>query len=264
LVVLFFSAYVSMTTPPFTVEAFTFSREETIQDIRMHLDVHPYQSQMLRLVFSNPTTGQNFDPQSITLTAEQVALGIGPNVLSLQKLFEGGYAFPTDTLSPAGQWKLSVTATPEQGYDANAQFVLNYPSDIAATRISDEVRVWDSFTHGTIVLGIILFVLCCAYLAFAQRRAALPTPLLASVPYHPVYALMSVVILCCIGGLLIFLYQTPFQRHCEQDGNVWKVAYPAYNFEATSKNAQLGCTVHDGHFHFIDEREYQFHKSISP
>jgi hypothetical protein len=202
-------------------------------------------------------------PKAVIITAENAYADIGPNVLSVEKRFEGGYVFPLNELNPSGEWKLQITAQREEGYDVNAAFTIEYPSAIEATKHTDDVRRFDDFAVIVLSVGsagtlIALFLITAALHAVRFKRENV------TVGVAPVSISQSLFIgsigIGVIGVVLAtgwsFFGESDLKKMCEADGHQFVQAFPTRDFEATSPNAQNGCLVHDGHFHFIDEREY--------
>jgi len=258
LCVLFYSGYISMTTPPFTVEAYTFTESVFSEGVETMIQIHPYESSMFLLTFKDTDSNTLIEPRALTIFAEQTDLGIGPNVLSSYKRYDGAYVFPRTELSPHGMWKTHVTASFEGRYDAQSEFSLNYPDAVDATRYSNEVRTWDSFATVMLCIagGAVVFfgALTLWALRTWKKTSALSTSY--SLTYTWRSALLSLCSIALVLGSAYMILPSSFEKLCLKEGFVWEMGYPARDFETTSKNAYLGCTVHGGHYHFVDEREF--------
>jgi copper transport protein len=268
LLVLFFSGYISITTPPFLVEQYTFARTATSQGTAITLDAHPFEKDSFRLTFADAKSSAPADITQVYVSATNRDKHIGPNEIPLEQRFAGGYAFPTKDLLPAGTWDVHVAAVQKEGYDITADFVFAYPDDVVATKISDDVRHFDAFTKTMIAFGAAAsagsaFILLHALYALS-RQARRTLPELPSEPYYPWQAAASVAL---IAAMFLGVYLSDaivngssFKSECLKDGNAWHQAFPTRYFEAVSPNALNGCFVHEGHFHFIDPREYEYFK----
>jgi copper transport protein len=268
LLVLFFSGYISITTPPFLVEQYTFAQTAISQGVAVTLDAHPYEKDSFRLTFKDAQNAQPADIAEVYVSATNRDKHIGPNEILLEQRFAGGYAFPKKDLLPAGTWDVHVAAVQRSGYDITADFTFRYPDDVAATKISDDVRHFDAFTKIMIALGAAASVASALILAHAvyalSRQMRITLPELPREPYRPWYAAASIALIAAMF-LAVYLADalingSSFKSECLRDGNAWHQAFPTRYFEAVSPNALNGCFVHEGHFHFVDQREYEYFK----
>ena len=263
LCVLFFSGYISLTTPPFTVEQYDFAQEQISEGVRIAVQVHPHEHSAMLISFVEAETGQPFDPKHLTVIALNEEKGVGPNQLVLVQRSEGRYVFPLADLAPAGRWEIGVSAGQTEGYDAHAEFTFTYPQDIVSSKGSDEVRSFDTFGRVVFAVGLAMLVFAVTlFWSSKMRWKRVASAAIASVPCAPKWA---IVLFSLSAALVIFGISTlemkgisAFQWKCVDDGFAWRQAFPARDFEATAPNAVLGCTVHDGHYHFADEEEYDF------
>jgi putative copper export protein len=261
--VLFFSGYIAITTPPFTVEAYTYKEIVEQNGTTTKLTVHPYEVGSMLVEFIKSGTAEPVVPKAVIITAENVTADVGPNVLSTTKRFDGGYVFPRNELSPSGEWKLHVVAQQEQGYDVNASFTIDYPSAVDESKYTDDVRRFDRFALIILCIGIAGALFAAIMIAAAMRavRAQAKTALTEDVPVSVSRSLLiSILLVCTVAGLLTIGWslfgESDLKKMCERDGHQFVQSFPTRDFEATSPNAQNGCLVHEGHFHIIDEREY--------
>lgn len=270
MLVLFVSGYISITTPPFTVEKYEFLQTSISEDVSVKFEVHPYEHGSFRVEFTDARTGAPAAVSGITVTATNEEKSIGPNVIEAQRRAPGVYAFPVASLSPAGNWELGVIAAQDGRYDAQASFSLSYPKDIEGARTSDDVRPFDAFAMLFMAIGIggALFSLALYAHARKQEKKSIVIENAVSLPeaIAPKMMVGRMLLASLVLGLFaiasaIFV-QSSFERMCLRDGFAWQQAFPTRNFEATSPNAMNGCTVHDGHYHFVDEREYESFKKI--
>lgn len=266
LVVLFFSGYISLTTPPYLVASYDFAQEVVREGAKITMEVHPYEHEMMRINVTDAATGSPVDIDGMTVTAVQTQRNIGPNVLPLSQRATGSYVFPLIDLLPGGEWDIDVIVDQEHGYDAFGQFSLSYPDDIEASLSSDETRNLDTFALWSIVVGIGASAggAVLAFLAYRSIRRGSSGDMSDSiVPSAPLvlFALISVAVATALSiGPAYLLTSTQLKQECLSDGYVWQQTYPTREFEPTSPNAQAGCTVHDGHYHFIDLGEYHYFK----
>ena len=267
LVVLFFSGYISLTTPPYLVASYDFAQEAVSEGVHMVLEVHPYEHEMMRITVTDAATGSPVNIDGITVTAVQTERNIGPNVLPTIQRATGSYVFPRIDLLPEGVWDIDVIIDQEQGYDAFGQFSLQYPNDIEATFSSDETRDLDTFALWSLIIGITASAggAMLAFLAYRLSRhmskdeiSDTISPSLSVLFFTLITALVAVVL--SIGPAYL-LTSTQLKQECLSDGYVWQQTYPTREFEPTSPNAQAGCTVHEGHYHFIDLEEYLYFKT---
>jgi methionine-rich copper-binding protein CopC len=271
LLVLFISGYISITTPPFTVEEYAFLQGATSEGVMIHFEIHPLEHSMFRLSLRDELTQEPVDADAITITATNEERSIGPNVVEAHKRAPGTYVFPVTAFSPAGNWELSVIAGQKEGYDAHAAFVVAYPDDVATSKRSDDIRAFDSFGVVMIGIGIGLLLFSSALVLHAWLRVRkLATEEAigdADLETAGLWICRAVCVLAILGIFIALIYtvgQTPFERECRSDGHQWRQAFPARDFEAASPNALNGCTVHEGHYHFVDYEEYkEFKKNHS-
>jgi len=262
-VVLFFSAYIAITTPAFTVEQYQFNLQKASEGIAIQLDVHPYEKGMFRLTFTDEETGKPAPINSVIVTTFNEALNIGPNVIELKKRFEGGYVFPEAELAPSGSWEIIANAVQAHGYDARAAFMLSYPDEIEKTRYTDEVRSFNVFAQLFLVIAALCAIFCAGLIWWSVRIVRTQKQIeqeAAKDPYVISRTILGILGAVVLVGVFICIWKyaltSDFQMRCEHDGFHWVQSYPAREFEATSKNAVVGCNVHEGHYHFADPREY--------
>ena len=270
LVVLFYSGYIAMTTPPFTVTEYTFSEQVVSEDVAITFSVHPYEHDAFLVTFTHPRTHAPIVPSAVAITASLAEKNIGPNMLSLHKRFGGGYIFHAADLSPKGEWVISVSAQQTGSYDAQAQFTVTYPDDIAHSVQSDTVRSFDTEARLFLIVGALLLTCVCACVvhAYRQIRDTEYTTVMSDDTslFTPMRIMLTFFGLAVVATLLFFtqeyLNKNSFKEMCITDGYVWQQALPARDFEVTAPNALYGCTVHDGHYHFIYEDEYIYFKDV--
>ncbi len=264
--VLFFSGYISLTTPPYTVEAYTFLEESISEGARIVLEVHPYEHDMMRITITDADSNTPLKIDGITVTAQQTERNIGPNVLPLSQRAVGTYVFPQVDLVPAGVWDIAVIVDQKEGYDAYGNFSIKYPEDIETSLSSDEHRSFDTFALWSIIVGVGMSVFggVLIYLAYRSIRYELveiiPGSSVASVTHVSLAVIVSLSIALLVIAFGHVLTTTPLKQECLRDGHVWQQTYPTRDFERTSPNTLAGCTVHQGHYHFIDINEYHFFK----
>ena len=268
LVVLFFSGYISLTTPPYMVASYDFLQETVSEGATISMEVHPYEHDMMRVRVTHAETGNPVEVDGITITARQTERNIGPNVLPVEERALGVYVFPRIDLLPEGSWNIDVIVDKAEGYDAYGRFAVLYPQDVDATFSSDETRSLDTFMVWSIIVGIFATLggALLSYIAYRSLNEARSEDHVRVTLTHTWYigaVLCSIVAFVLATAPAYVLTMTPLKRECLADGYVWQQTYPTRNFEAVSPNAQVGCTVHDGHFHFLDEAEYRYFDSVS-
>lgn len=259
LVVLFYSGYVSMTTPPFEVASYTYEAKVSSGETDFLLQVHPYDHDHFLLTLTEDTTPMPIN--AFTLLAENVERGIGPNVIQTQERFPGGFAFDRTALSPPGTWRIHAIAQKQGLYDSQAEFTITYPQEVEESAHSDEVRVFDTFALWCLVVCVCMLLASAILFVHARIQLKQTKKQCATFTYTLVYGALT---LCaCISVCLLLLLahavfvDSSFKRACVRDGNAWTQSYPARDFEVTAPNALQGCSVHEGHYHFVDEREYR-------
>lgn len=270
LVMLFYSGYIAITTPPFAVEQYAYEVSAVDDDIRLTLGTHPYEEGMLRIEAVDERSGEPVALKNVVVTSENSARGITTNVIEPLRRSENSFVIDETRLSPPGEWELAITAERDGAYNANAAFTLNYPDDIAATRYSDDVRVFDDFVKTMLGIAGAVLVLGVVFLGHAvwqvrrefarQKEEDEGEPLVR--PRHTVLiGLMATIVAACLT-LLILWAHTAYLRNdlyarCVADGHRWQQASPARQFEVLSPNSYVGCFIHDGHYHIIEVDEYE-------
>ncbi len=270
LVVLFYSGYISVTTPPFTVEQTAYKTSQVSDNVKFTLESHPYEKGSFRILLQDAKSNEFIDTDALIVSVTNNLKGIGPNVLQVDKRFTGAYMVKQQDLSPAGEWEVSIVAQRNGKYDSRTQFTIQYPDDVLATKYSDQVRVLNSFVYTMvwIGIGIIIFsVLLFGHAYYQLRRIkSEPNLITSDIPSLTKGSIMLSIGLCSILiiiGLCVLnqVVRSDFERSCIKDGFEWKQAFPTRNAENVSQNSLLGCSVHGGHFHFVDEREYRYFMS---
>lgn len=272
LLVLFISGFISITTPPFTVEQYRYEEQVTSNGLVFTLDAHPYERDSMRLVVHDEKTNALVSGKELILTVTNSARGIGPNVIAPESRFLGGYAFSKNAFSPAGEWALSVILKREGAYDTHANFKMMYPDALTATKYSDEFHGYDSFARAFFIAFGVVTLVSLVLIAHALYRLSRElkrdvhevVPLQDSrIPKRFITGILFVCVLCSLYCTYTFFIQTDFEKRCLQDGFEWRQTFPVRDFEVVSPNAESGCYTHGGHYHFIDEREYDaFMKSM--
>lgn len=261
LCILFYSAYVGMTTPPFTVAQYTYSESVVSEDTMITLQAHPYDNDSFRLLFTSNKNNKSLDPLTLIVTATNNENNIGPNVLAVQKLSDGAFTFPFNDLTPQGTWNIDVSASPESGYDLNGTFDLVYPEDIENSKMSDQSRAFDWFALFIICISVAIACLSFVLAFYARKQiqaGVMASPFrLSFSPRELLSAVVGTVLLCaCVVVGFSQFGNAAFKHECEQDGHVWRQSLPTRERENISPNAILGCSVGEGEYHFVDHREY--------
>jgi methionine-rich copper-binding protein CopC/putative copper export protein len=162
----FFSALIIITTPPLTAGPFAL----VALGSGATLTLAEYQNKSMMagmpdmilggearnfLISVKNKDGSPARVKNFAVTLANEKLGIGP-ILAEGHTMGDTFMFPENTLSPAGEWNISVSAERENAYDAVAQFRLAYPDDIVDPK---NARTFGTFetTLAAAALGIILF-----------------------------------------------------------------------------------------------------------
>jgi hypothetical protein len=131
---------------------------------------------------------------------------------------------------------------------------------------SDEFRAYDDFTKRMLIIAVVVVLASCVLFGHAlwqvrwhDAYSAESAPLTPSFTSTSVLlsGVLTIVILGVAYGAYYALTMSDFRQTCQREGNEWRQSYPTRNFETVSSNSVIGCFVHDGHYHFIDEREYR-------
>ncbi len=264
IMLLFYSAYISITTPPFLVEQFAYHSETRAQDLVVHLEQHPLERDMLRVRFVS-LKGDPVPADSLTVVLGSGAYGIEGNVVSPQARGIGSYVIPKSAFTPSGSWNVALTAQHAHGYDTRAAFTLTMPDDVVATRYSDEVRSMDRFAKILMLVALALALGSCGLLLYASMlKKRVPQvsqdPCVAQTPF-PLMGVSVVavfILVALVFGIHGRLLTSSLESACLAQGFAWKQALPARDMEVVSPNATLGCFMHDGHYHLADPAEFDF------
>ncbi len=264
-VVLFFSAYISITTPPFVVEQFSYRQERVTGNNVLTLEQHPYEAGMLRVRATAKDTQEPVSLDGLTVVLGNNEKGISDNVILAARRSADSFVFPKTSFTPRGAWSVHLVGKQIGAYDLEGSFSLNYPDDILATRHSDEVRVWNGFGRATVAVGaLILLVSLVLILQAAWRLRRVPadddTPkvLITAFPVTIAAIVFSCIVVLVALAVLSRVFTTPLESKCLLGGFEWKQALPAREMEVVAPNSVNGCFMHGGHYHLADEREYDF------
>lgn len=123
--VLFTTSLLIITTPPLHIEE-TIRQYTVYRGVRIDLMEHEHHPGYLFITFTDAANEDAVEIGTLTLTATNKDKGIGPIIVQTQKS-GNEFSFPEIVLSPPGEWKLDVTGTQPQTYDAVASFTFTYP-----------------------------------------------------------------------------------------------------------------------------------------
>jgi methionine-rich copper-binding protein CopC len=257
--VLFLSSLLIITTPPLGHRT-VFERTVATQGTTVTFEEHPYDDAQFLVSVADERTANIV----VTLTNEEK--GIGPIVAPLEKRFPGVVVFPKKTLSPAGVWKIDVTAVRPDSYDTVASFTIKHPSDLEKLRSADAGRSLDPFTllSIAIALGILLSaVLLYRFSTGVQRLAvACDTKAIESIGLRGaqfwIIFFSDIALIILLAVHLSTHTHGTFQQACIASGGTWHENVPMRKGVATSNAAVLGCMVGSGRgqYHFADAREF--------
>lgn len=261
LLVLFYSAYISITTPPFTVEQYSFAREVQLDAGTVVLEQHPYEGDELRIRFAG-NDGMPLGMEKVTVTLSSPALGIDANVVPVSERAVGSYVVPKAAFAPSGAWDVAIIGQRSGAYDMRGQFTLHMPEDVSATRYSDEERAFDAFAEKMLSVSLL-----CALAAFIMmghawfmltRQTGVSVDGIESGSFSltAVGVVIGLVVVVVVFGACKVLLTTPLEEKCIAGGFEWRQAYPARDMAPTSPNSLLGCYMHGGHYHLVDEAEF--------
>ncbi len=265
LTVLWFSAFLIITTPPLTTGQ-TYALAARSGETSIALGEHPYDPSL----FLVAVAGSRTPVTEATVTLTNAEEDIGPIVATLEKRFDGGYVFPMSALTPPGAWTISVNARREGAYDAVASFAVRYPEDIRAARTSSVSRGFGVFELVLLVIAAIILVASSFLLLRARRlhrlALALPEILIAEPPLKAAPGTVTAILLVDLV-LIVFLASSldshahgGLQGACAYFKNMWHESVPMRAGRATSKIASMGCMtgMGQGQYHFPDIREYNW------
>ena len=267
---LFMTAFIIITTPPYIAERFNFLRSTESQGARIEFSVHPYEPARFLIEVTDIQTGAEMELDDIIVTLANSELGIGPIVAETEKRFPGGYVLAMDSFSPVGNWRVDVSARRQGTYDAVATLDVNYPDEINATRVNPDAR-------GVGWFEILMLLAACgmggaSYWLFRfssglhakhinedadnnDRSFGAPLGL------ERVWSISTAGFVLFIFGIWYFsavLIQTDFERLCRRNGHFWLQSVPAKDGVANSSDTVTGCFLDVGLYHFADRREYEY------
>ncbi len=268
--VLLVTSYLIITTPPYASDQFRFEKNSVNQGEHITLAVHPYESKEFLVTVAGADGKSEHSLSNLIVTLTNEEKNIGPLVASVEKRFDGGYVFRGNMLSPAGVWRVGVTAQQSAKYDAIASFSFRYPEDIDGTRVNPDERTVGTF-EGILLVNCILIVafslLMYRYSSGLNKRVRTgnvdenTSDISATLrPFAGIPAIIAG--FACALGIVWFSYTnfviSDFQKKCERDGNFWLQSVPMRNGVALSSDTVTGCTLNVGLNHFADAREYEY------
>src|SRR6185436_7358069 len=84
IVILFFSAYISITTPPFIVEQFSYQESHVTGKYVLYLEQHPYEAGMLRVRAEDKDTKAPVALDDVIVALSNPAKGIADNLIKTE------------------------------------------------------------------------------------------------------------------------------------------------------------------------------------
>ncbi len=265
LTVLWFSAFLIITTPPLTTGQ-TYTLAARSGETSVTLGEHPYDPSL----FLVAVAGSRTPVTEATVTLTNAEEDIGPLVATLEKRFDVGYVFPMSALTPPGAWTINVNARRESAYDAVASFTVRYPEDILAARTGSVSRGFGVF-EGVLLLLAAVILAASSFLLMRARRLqnlalGLPQTLIAEPPLKAAPGTVTAILLVDLV-LIVFLASSldshahgGLQGACAYFKNMWHESVPMRAGRATSNIASMGCMtgMGQGQYHFPDAREYNW------
>lgn len=261
IVMLFFSGYISITTPPYLVEDYTLELRDESGDLTTTLRPHIFESDKLLLEITDEQ-GALVDVDELIVSVQNEPANIGPIVVDTTQRYNGGYLIPEATLQPNGMWDIRAVLKRDGEYDEHAHFTLKYPEDIDASRVNNDVRNFDTFaiTFVLIAILVILFVIL-LYKMSARRDSGFDGAVVEwGGTFHKVAPYLFFVLLLLIVWISHeHFLKSEFQKRCEADNNFWIQSAVMRNGETLSPNTVTGCTLDLGLFHIATLPEYEYY-----
>ncbi len=281
IIVLGITSLMIITTPPIE-RNYSFLRETVSQNVKIELTEAPYDDGQFLLTFADTQSGaaRSVINPSVTLTNSEQ--GIGPISAPLKQIFYGGYLFPMSLLSPAGNWKVDISAEQEKAYNAVTSFKLNYPTEIKASNANSEKRSFGIFEMVNVITAMFIFAAAgYLYKRSSKLQAGYRGQLESAAEDGPreggseitfvnrdswvILLIFAAITLtswfgghAAHGSVLI----SGFERECENFNilDIWHESAPERAGKATSDISVPGCTlgVGLGQYHFADEREFKY------
>ncbi len=263
MMILMYSAYISITTPPFIVEQSSYHTEIPAGNYILYLEQHPYEGDALRVGALEQGSRKPIALESVLTSFSNKDKGISNNVVNAERRTDTTFSVPKTAFAPSGTWDVRVVAKKSGEYDSQAEFTIHYPQDIAASTFSDKVRTFDSFARIMVLFAVLIALFACALLAHAYWRYAhapedddAQKPFATALPMGFVLTAVSILVVLVTLGIFARAFETSLETKCVTAGFDWKQALPARDMEPVSPNSYLGCWMHGGHYHIVDEAEY--------
>ncbi len=241
--ILFVTSSIIITSP--SVSGENFQKSMRSGDANIIFGKYQYGDKML---FTEIDSKAPVDKLTVSATEEEK--GIGPIVIDTEKIYEGGYIIPTSGLID-GKWKIEISAHRPGAYDANSQFDLNYPADLAP------YSRWHLGTFELANMAMAAFVILLSL--FLYRTAGIPAGGIKR--GSPVVFALIVIAIISAGtwALADNTYLGLFKKLCVQNGDMWHNMTPMKNSVILSSESVGGCMAKEGTYHFADFREYQYY-----
>lgn len=259
LLVLLATSFLIITTPPLTLQKYTYQQVQTVDQHIVTLAPDPWnQDQLLislQAVDSNSPV--SVDQAQLQLTSDEH--GIGPIVLLAETLKPGTYVVPLSYLTPAGRWNVAFDATLSNQTELTADFRINYPGDIEATVVDPAARTFNhlALVATTIGVGMVIVTGGLVFVSAKYPVSVNAVSKMSAVTLSVSSVAWLVTLLASTWLVFEVAIMTPFQRQCLKDGHFWLQSTPIRNGQVLSPNTATGCTLNIGLHHFADQDRYQ-------
>lgn len=257
---IFLTSYLIITTPPYTVESFSFEQKNINQDLEIKLSQHPFEIENFLITIVDEKEKFFVHLDEVNVILENKAKSIGPIALSAVKRSNKGYIFSKDFLSN-GVWNIKIKAKKPNGVNAEVSFTLDYPNDI------DKIPSNHRNLFFTLILAFVgvLFVILSIFLyGISKKNKKIFESNFLTIENYSIKPkfVISIIIFICILVIVSILFnsffKSDFRKTCEDNNHFWIQSVPMRNGIALSPDTVTGCTLDVGLFHFADFDEYKF------
>ena len=274
---IFITSVIIITTPPYVTEKFNFEKSAISQDAKITMMVHPNEPTDFLITVADAKKNTEIPVSNMVVTITNQEKNIGPIVVNTEQRFIGGYAFPEALLTPAGQWKIDISAQRPNSYDAVASFSVNYPQDITASRVNPEKRSFGWFEFILVIISLLIMGLAWLFYGFSKKLHDESAKIIetksaeeknkenkkenwtTSSVFTWIGSLVGLLIIITIIWSSYDTYvKSDFEKLCQSNGHFWVQSIPMKDGQALSPDTVTGCFLDVGLYHFADEREYQF------
>ena len=251
--VLFHSSLLIITTPPLA-HPDLWRQEVASREATLTLERHPAEERGLLLTLLRDA--EPIVPSVLTVVATNVDAGVQALVLTAERRFDGGYAIPLSSLAPPGRWRVEVTASRANAYDAVGAFDLDTRSLAVPAGRSPWLTAFLVLSGlGSVAAGAWLWRRARARETAAAGVTAGPQPV--RIRHQWVVLAFELVLLVALAGHGAHAVGA-FADRCEANGHMWHESVPMREGRVTSPSTMLGCMLGSGRgqYHFADAREY--------